>query len=162
MIECKRLQQLFIYNPTTGILVRRISRGGMASGEEVGCKSKNGALIVRVDYEIHYVHRVVFAMHYGRWPNSQIDHINGIPNDNRIENLREATASQNSSNRRKSTRNTTGYKGVSFSKKTGKWRASICVKRKLIEIGAFSTPEEAHEAYAKEAKRLHGEFARLE
>ncbi len=87
-----------------------------------------------------------------------VDHINHDTLDNTRENLRIVTYSQNAQNRRLTNRNASGIKGVNFS--YGKWRARIRVNNKLIALGRFTTPEEAHAAYCEAAKRYFGEYAR--
>lgn len=89
----------------------------------------------------------------------QIDHINGNKLDNRVSNLRLATASQNHCNRPKSSRNTSGYKGVG--KRNGRWRVKIRLNGIDYHVGYFSSLEEAAQAYDVRAKELHGEFARI-
>jgi len=94
----------------------------------------------------------------GHWPESQIDHKNRIRNDNIFSNLREATNGQNMANTQSSSKH--GLKGVSYKKwlKEKPWEARITFEKKVISLGCFATKEEAHEAYCKEAKRLHGDF----
>ena len=85
------------------------------------------------------------------------DHINQNKLDNRKENLRIATHSQNAANNSFSKRNTSGFKGVS---KAGKrWRATITVNNKFHYIGVFDTPEEANLAYQQKAQEHFGEFS---
>lgn len=91
----------------------------------------------------------------------QPDHENGVTLDNRRNNLRFATSSQNAMNRRKTSANSSGYKGVHWHKGHQKWCAQIKVNGKSIHLGYFDTPEEAHAAYCEAATRLHGDFARL-
>ena len=90
-----------------------------------------------------------------------IDHINGVTSDNRIVNLRECNESENSCNvfvKRGSSK----YKGVSFRKETGKWLVHITKERKVIYIGSFDNETAASEAYKKNCKIHHKEFAKTE
>ncbi len=89
-----------------------------------------------------------------------VDHINGHRADNRKANLREATRSQSEHNKPKYRNNTSGFKGVSLHKQTGKWSARIWLQGKMRSLGLFDSPESAFEAYRRSANELHGEFAR--
>jgi hypothetical protein len=88
----------------------------------------------------------------------QIDHVNGDPADNRLENLRLATHQQNLCNKRRG-RNNSGLKGV-YLRPNGKFTASVAFNQRSFYLGCFDTAGEAHAAYAFAAARLHGEFAR--
>lgn len=88
-----------------------------------------------------------------------VDHKNGNRLDNRKNNLRISTCSQNLMNRGPQANNSSGYKGVIYDKTRDKWRAEICVEKKRKYLGRFSTPEEAALAYNAAAKELHGEYA---
>lgn len=90
-----------------------------------------------------------------------VDHINGDPLDNRKSNLRPATRSQNNANKGLQSNNTSGYKGVSKFKLTGRFQAYIKKQNKRIHLGYFPTPEQAATAYNSAAKELFGEFAKL-
>ncbi len=92
-------------------------------------------------------------------PEQLVDHINGNGLDNRRENIRLCTKADNQRNQRRNSKNTTGYKGVSFDKGRGKYIASIQVLGTQIHLGRFSTAEEASKAYEEAASRYHGEFA---
>ena len=91
-----------------------------------------------------------------------VDHINGNSLDNTRNNLRLATNGENICNSKKSRRNTSGYKGVHFSKIKNRWIAQIQNQGKRIHLGYFDTPEVAHEAYCKAANEYYREFARFE
>jgi len=104
------------------------------------------------------VHRIMMEWLICR-THKEVDHIDGNGRNNRRANLRKATKAQNQQNRRKfpSARYTSRFKGVYQNKRTGKWCALI----RKEHLGTFSTEEEAALAYNKAAKRLFGEFARL-
>lgn len=105
-------------------------------------------------------HRLIFGEPDGK----HIDHINGNGLDNRRENLRVCTPSENHRNTRVSRKNnTTGYKGVSFEKQTGRYRAHInpIAGGRTKHLGRFDTPREAAECYNEMAKKLFGDFAQL-
>ncbi len=102
------------------------------------------------------MHRIIIDAPHG----FEADHISGDGLDNRRANLRVATKSQNIRNQGKQSTNTSGFKGVSFSRATGKWQASIGVDAKQRYLGVYNTPEEAHAAYARASAELHGEFGR--
>jgi hypothetical protein len=93
--------------------------------------------------------------------NLHVDHIDGNGLNNRKENLRMATRSQNQYNSRRRVDNPSGYKGVRSYKDTGKWQARITANKKQYHLGYFDTAEEAHKAYCEASKKLHGEFSRL-
>ena len=107
----------------------------------------------------HKEHRLIWLYHYGEWPKEHIDHINGIRDDNRSENLREATNQQNQFNRKSEKDSSSQYKGVSWYKLSKKWRAYYQHKGKLYYLGLYETEEEAAEAYRKATEHLHKEYA---
>lgn len=92
-----------------------------------------------------------------------VDHINGNGLDNRLENLRFCTSSQNTKNQVKHCRNTSGYKGVvKYSgKKSDRWTARISVNNKIFRLGRFNSPKDAAKAYNEAAIKYHGEFANI-
>ena len=91
----------------------------------------------------------------------ETDHINGDRLDNRRDNLRVCTRAENSFNRTINGNNTSGYKGVYWYEINKRWGARIAAGRKQIFLGLFANKEEAARAYDEAARRLHGEFARL-
>ena len=114
-----------------------------------------------VIYGKHYLeHRLVWLLHYGLWPKNQLDHINGIKHNNRIENLRECTQSQNQFNRKGLSGTSSQYKGVSLCKKTRKWRAKAWRHGKEKSLGYFKTELEAAKVYDDFTKEFHGDYHR--
>lgn len=105
-------------------------------------------------------HRVAWAIFYGEWPVSDIDHRNGISGDNRIENLRPASDSENQCNAKIRIDNTSGVKGVSWSKKENKWQAYITKDKKTRPLGRYASFEEAVSARRLAERNLHGQFVR--
>ena len=105
-------------------------------------------------------HRVIWAIAYGEWPLSSIDHANGDPSDNRLCNLRSATMAQNTWNSRIRCTNRSGFKGVCWFRPKQRWRAEITVHGRKVHLGYFQTPESAHAAYCAASKRLHAEYGR--
>jgi hypothetical protein len=88
-------------------------------------------------------HRIAWLIYYGEWPKNEIDHINQDPTDNRIENLRDVTHAENNKNRTLQNNSTTGYSGVSFYKRDGKYRAEISINNITKHLGYYDTAEEA-------------------
>lgn len=91
----------------------------------------------------------------------QVDHRNGNKSDNRKQNLRRCTNTENQHNVGRRPDNTSGYKGVGRYKSGNKWIARICCDGKRKHLGYYDTPEQAAQVYNEAAIRLHGEFARL-
>lgn len=102
-----------------------------------------------------YLHRLLL-------PDAEfVDHINGNGLDNRRSNLRLCTRSENARNSRKPSNNSSGYKGVSWHKRTKKWRADIRNENRQRSLGSFDNALDAAHAYDRAARVMHGEFARL-
>lgn len=152
----QRLHELFSY--TDGKLLWRVDRGRARVGTEAGAVIPNGRLYVQVDGKKHLVHRVIWYLKHGSVPDF-LDHIDGNPLNNRIENLRPATKAQNAMNRRIRSDNSTGFKGIYPAGK--KFRASICVSGKNVYLGTFGTKEAAHGAYCVAAQQHFKEFAHV-
>lgn len=157
----EELRQHLIYDPATGLFIRGpATRKKCLVGLPV-CMTENHKGYYRLDVmgRTFFAHRLAWMIVTGEWPDGIIDHINGDRKDNRIANLRPADQSQNSSNAKKYSNNTTGYKGVT-ERRPGEFRARIQKDGKSVSLGTFSTPEQAHAAYVDAANDLHGEFAR--
>ena len=118
---------------------------------------------VSVYYIRYKLHRLVWIYHNGDVPNGMIvDHVDGNSINNRIENLRLATPSENNRNSKISSKNTSGVKGVYWYKRDKKWKAQIMVDHKFIHLGYYNTIEEAEAAIIIARNNLHGDFARHE
>ena len=155
-----RLRELLEYNTTTGQLFWRVDRGKVKAGKEITCLNGAGYIVVRVDDVLLRAHRAIWAMIYDEWPNTEIDHINGVRCDNRLENLRQATHTENMKNIKKPATNRSGFKGVSWHYKGQKWQAHIKADGVNHYLGLFDTAEQAHEAYKEASQKLHGLFGK--
>ena len=131
---------------------------GVEVGQQFGTNHNQGYRHGSLKDKRYLEHRLIWLYHYGVWPKGHIDHINNIRDDNRIENLREATRQQNMFNR-KSYGKTSKYKGVSWDKPGKKWRAQYSYQGKVYYLGLHETEEEAAKAYDKATEHLHKEYA---
>lgn len=170
MITVEELKQVLSYDPETGvftyvddILAGRFGKTPCArAGDIAGGIGSDGYRKIKLRGRSYRAHRLAWLYCTGRWPRNEIDHINGIADDNRWKNLREATRAENNCNRKTSKLNSTGVKGVYWHKKNKCYCADIRVNGKKIYLGSFSCPTAAHLAYCKAAKAHFGEFARTE
>jgi hypothetical protein len=154
------LRELISYDPETGIFQWKTRRRGRLLSGHVGDRTRSGYLRVGISYQRYLLHRLAWLYMTGEWPKQEIDHINGIRDDNRFANLREATVAQNRANMRMRSSNRIGVKGVRWRADCSMWEARICKNYKKISIGYFGSPQEAHTAYMAKARELFGKFAR--
>jgi hypothetical protein len=161
----RKLAFLFFHPDGRGLLYHLKNKSSNARRLQLaGCINKtNGYLRVGINGREYLAHRIIFAMYHQieLSPDMEIDHINGDKLDNRPENLRRATRAQNGSNRPMQANNKSGFRGVCFDMQAKKWLAQIAVNSIQMRLGYFTVKEEAALAYNEAAKRLHGEFARL-
>ncbi len=162
MLSRNELLKFLRYEPETGNFYWRISPARRAKvGALAGHKNGQGYHEIELRKFIYQAHRLAWLFTNDHWPKHEIDHINGVRDDNKICNLREATKAQNQHNRKHWSRKTSSiFKGVSWHKVTGKWVADIQVNKRRIHLGLFNTEIEAHRAYVVAASKLHKEFAR--
>jgi len=154
----KRLKEVLQYNGESGAF-SRVSRNG-----RLGTICVQGYLVIQIDGVIYKAHRLAWLYTYGDWPREQIDHIDRDRMNNKILNLRDATAKDNSQNRTMSKNNKSGVNGVYWNKKMGKWHAQIRGETGNEHIGYFGNLIEAREArVAVQTDRgyspLHGQAA---
>lgn len=158
MITKERANELFEYRD--GALYWRVKKAyRVAVGAEAGCKNSHGYCVVRVDGVLCGAHRIIFLMHHGYFP-KYVDHIDGNPLNNSIDNLREATNVENCCNRGKQSNNRSGSKNVHWKAKIKHWSVEIQVNKVKRYLGIYKDLELA-DLVAQEARDLyHGNFAR--
>ena len=155
MITQSRLKELLHYDPETGVFTWAVRRNGIRNGGVAGGLDAKGYRKIGVDGRLYLAHRLAWLYVHGVWPQAQMDHRNGVHDDNRISNLREATNAQNSQNRALHANNTSGFPGVTWFWQRRKWMSQITFDGKRKGLGYFDDPEEAHEAYLAAKARLH-------
>jgi hypothetical protein len=152
----ERVIELFFYNQDTGVFTRRAKvSGAKGVGAVVGTSSNKGYLTVNIDGKSFKLHRIAWLYVYGSMPLLDIDHINGVRDDNRIANLREASRSDNSQNRATNKNNKSGFPGVCWDATESAWKAYIGHGGKPRFIGYYKTPELASSAYLSAKKAMH-------
>jgi hypothetical protein len=155
------IKELFDYDPMTGILTNRVTRGASAmAGAAAGTDNGEGYLSVNLFGQSRRVHRIAWVYVHGVWPPAGIDHINGNRSDNRIANLRLATQAENNqifTSLRKG--KTSQFQGVYWCEprgnRRGRWRALIAVNGKKVNLGSFQFESEAADAYARAKRAMH-------
>jgi len=151
-----QVKELVHYDPLTGVFTWRksphywVKEGSRADSTY----DTAGYRKVNLLGGNHAAHRLAWFYCTGEWPKTGLDHKNTVRDDNRLDNLRLATPSQNSQNRKGVER---GLKGTTWH--NGSWRAQIMFQRSNYHLGSYLTQEEAHEAYKIGAAYFHGEFA---
>ena len=146
MLTQDRLKELLTYDPSTGVFNWRFTRRAAKAGAIAGTRSPKNYIMISVDAKVYPAHRLAWLYTYGEWPISELDHINRIRDDNRVQNLRLA-------NRYINTRNTTtrkdslsGVKGVRWHKTQARWESRIQHNHKSITIGYYSHLQDAKQA----------------
>jgi hypothetical protein len=144
------------YDPDTGVFTRKAAYGRAKAGAVLGTKMRTGYLSVCFKGQNFKAHRLAWFYVHGVMPSSPIDHVNGDRKDNRIENLRLATNSQNCMNKRKRIDSSSPYKNVTWNKEQSKWNVKIQGKH----IGSFVDGEFADLVACMAREKYHGAFAR--
>ncbi len=149
----------FAYSPETGVLVWKEPRAPRVKvGDLAGGLTGQGYREVKFGDHTYGTHRIAWLMATGSWPNGQIDHINGVRNDNRLCNLREVSIQGNAQNQRHARQDNrhSSLIGAAFHKATGKFRARIGMPDgKQKHLGSFATAEEAHAVYVAAKRQMH-------
>ena len=154
MINFEAAKQLLSYNKNTGEVFWTLAANKTVKGKKAGTVRLNGYRQICVFGKIYKEHRLVWLLVYGVFPNSHIDHINGNPLDNRIENLRDVSPVVNQQNMKSAKSNsTTGLIGVK--PRGDKYIARIRIGNTRKHLGTFETSQEAHKAYVFAKRQYH-------
>jgi len=156
-IDQNYLQELFVYSDGNLIWKNTSGRHNCA-GKVAGRLTPYGYVSVEVNGKPHQAHRLIWVYHNGN-TDFYIDHINGIRSDNRIENLRPCTKTQNAHNRKKCKRNSTGVKGIRLRSDSGKFEARITLNKKRVVLGSYENLEFAELVVIMAREKYHGDFA---
>jgi hypothetical protein len=148
-----------LYNPLTGdlIWIFKNKKHPRLHGNLAGC-IRDGRVVIKINGTPYFAHRLAWFLFYGEQPNV-IDHINGNSTDNRIENLRNVTESENAKNHGKKLNNSNLPCGVRMLP-SKKFQARITCNKNVFHIGIFETPELAELAYLEKRKSLFKEYSR--
>lgn len=136
------LKRLLNYDPITGVFVWRVARKDRI-GKSAGSLNTNGHRQLKINDKHYMAHRLAWLYMRGEMPTVEIDHINGNKDDNSIDNLRLASHKQNMENVKLRINNKSGFRGVSWHKATGKWRARVEHHGKSCSLGLFNNIEDA-------------------
>lgn len=140
----EELLTFLVYCSVTGIFRWKVDRGGgTRAGSVAGRIDGSGCQQISINGKRYKAHRLVWLYVHGVWPSAEIDHINRVRTDNRIENLREASHAENMRNLSKAKNNTSGHVGVHWDKRRQKWVAYIKHERRRIHLGYYTHKEDA-------------------
>ncbi len=165
-LTAREVRQRFDYDPREGLFRYRIvppNQSKIKIGDIAGFprRTKYGVyLIIKINSRPYYAHRLVWLYVFGDWPIDQLDHKDGNKLNNKLDNLRPATQSNNKSNGKRYNNNTSGFKGVVKCK--NKWKAQITHQGKVIYLGLYMTKLDAHAAYVRASRELQGEFCKTD
>lgn len=159
MITQKELKEILEYNKNTGEFFWKISpMYNVNVGDKAG-NNHNGYTRLTIKGKKYLTHRLAWLYVYGEFPEADIDHIDNDRTNCKINNLRIANKSTNAYNRKRQINNTSGIKGVLWSKASKKWMVRVGVNKHKLYFGVWEDLEFA-ELVAQEARaKYHGEFA---
>jgi hypothetical protein len=146
------LHELFEYKDGELFLVKNGKKAGTLNNQ-------SNRYQVQINRKFYKLHRIIFMMFYGYMP-KEIDHIDGNPSNNKVNNLRQATSSQNNYNKKMPKTNTSGIKGVSWDKNRNKWHVQVISEKKVVFQKRFDDIELAEFVAIEARNKYHGKFAR--
>jgi hypothetical protein len=161
-ITADELRAILHYDPETGWLTNSVDRnrkGTAKAGTRAGSPDAYGYRQIQINGKRYKEHRLVWLYVHSVMPTKFLDHINNVKDDNRIENLREATNAQNMVNRGAPANSTSRHTGVSWHAGGQKWAAAITVNYKKIYLGLFTNIEDAIAARRAAELKYFGDFA---
>ncbi len=144
----EQLKEILDYDPLTGVFIWKVPRkkGAIRSGTIAGCLEGRGYVAIKIFRKQWKAHRLAWLYMTGEHPIGEIDHINGVRTNNAWSNLRQASHKQNGENIKLRNDNTSGFRGVCFDKRRGRWMAKVEHYKKQYNLGYFDTAELAAEA----------------
>jgi hypothetical protein len=160
MFDDHPIRDILSYNPENGHFVWKKNRYRAKAGFRAGHRRPDGYWAITVFGHSYRAGRLAWFFTHDEWPSNEIDHINGVRDDDRIENLRVATRSQNVANTKKKCSSRNLLKGVSTARRGKRYVAQIRINGKNTRIGAYDSEKEAHDAYVAAAQKEFGPFAR--
>ena len=153
----EEINKFLNYNSETGVITWKVSKSGNKGAGSIAGSVRRGERPYLMLMGKNYAsHRIAWLLAYSKWPESVIDHIDGNPLNNRLDNLRDVCNKTNSENqRRPHSSNKSGFLGVVLCKKTGKFIAQIKINGVSKHLGVFLTAEFAHNAYLVAKRQFH-------
>jgi len=144
VITKSELHSIIDYNEESGVFTwkRRMSQRVRAGDVATGRKTNSGYIQITISGRTFVAHHLAWLYVFGEWT-PELDHINGIRDDNRIANLRKVSHAQNCQNKKRYRNNSSGYRGVTWCRKSNKWRAFVTLNKKMTHLGFFNSIDEA-------------------
>lgn len=154
-ITVEMVREVLDYDPVTGLFKRTSSAlNGSRAGLPAGTLAANGYIMIRIYTKLCCAHRLGWALHYGEFPRFFIDHINGNPSDNRIENLRDVPQKANCFNKGKN------RKLLGATQFGDRWKYAVLEWGKITYEGDFPTADEANKAFLSRQNGIENPYQR--
>lgn len=153
MLTQEHLMEVLRYNPETGVFTwnSRCGQGKAVIGAPAGWIARKGYRRIEIDGIAYMAHRLAFLYVLGKWPDNQVDHLDGNTDNNSWNNLADVDCATNMKRRKINKRNTSGCPGVAYNPKSGRWIVTIQSRGERHYLGTFTTKEAAM------ARRLEAE-----